>query len=331
MSRPLTGSVKANACGTFTVSVPIARGSKTRRTATFDVRADAQAWADACVAALLDGRDLPEPSDFRARRRSAFVDRSRFVEVAESWIQEYYLEDDRGDIEREKQVRRYVTVMDEYLVGKGLCVEDITRDHARAMYRALKADTTSPSSALPDALDPEELVTAAEARTHLARHGWANSASSFKRARASDRLAPAASRGRTHLFRLGDVFDPAAGLASSKDTKAPQDAHSTLQDVRWVFRAVLDHAKTRGVSLPPGVRKAGLPKDKTRKAKTRALTSEQLGRIARHLHVVPQLALMLVRLPGWHQRGLRIERRRRPRRRQARKKSRHPVTTVVAG
>lgn len=309
MSRPLTGSITANSSGTFTASLPAARGAKTRRQATFTTKREARQWLREAIAARNAGRPIRPASGHRASGSAGRG--TRFETIAERWIQERYVEDGHGDVERETQVRGYVKVIDAYLVKHRLSVETITRQDARRMYQQLLKVPTAPTAVdFPRQENPDAVGTMEEALAVLAEAGRPCSPSTFKRARKAGGIEPVGSRGAAHLYRFGDLFRPEAGLAVSTRTDGARYSHSTLQDVRRTFRAVLAYAEGEGTPLQPQVRAADLPKNTVPKTITRAMTLEETGRVAARLHVVHQLVLWLLRLLGLRVSeayGLRVE------------------------
>lgn len=147
MSRPLTGSLKANPSGTFTASLPAERGSKARPQATFTTRREAEQWLQEAIAARNAGHSMP-PTGPRSSRRAGSG--TGFRTIAELWIQEHYVEDGHGDVDREKQVRGYLNVIDAYLMKHNLNVEAITRPEQgrrRARARELPDVGTAPARA----------------------------------------------------------------------------------------------------------------------------------------------------------------------------------------
>lgn len=302
MSRPTTGSIKATAAGTFEASLPIATGERRRKTHTFNTRAGALRWIKQGVAALDAGLQLPAPDPSglsRDPRRAtpAAAAGTRFRVAGTAFIQEYYVEDQHGDVGREEQVRGYVTAIDTYLESNNHCLETVTRQVARDMFRSMLRPEAGPvSGAVPNHLDRNALVTKGQALELLSQNNLPISESTFKRGIRDEELVPADTSGRAHQYQVGDIFTFAAnrhgGRANGKYS------HSTLCAVRSTFRAVLDHAEANGVVLQPGVRNAKLPKNKTPKRRTRSLTLSETEHVAKHLHVVHQLALWLLRCLG---------------------------------
>ena len=303
MSRPLTGRLIANQAGTFTAEIPVARGSAKRRRATFTPKAAAERWRDAGIRALRKGRPIPEPdakhlSSITSAAPSRIRRGTRFKAIGEDWIRERYVEDGHGDIGREQQVRGFIEVIDAHMDTNALSVETMTRQDARTMFRRLLKNPSSAHIEFPAGEDAEALVTRMEALAFLETHGCPVSRSSITRAVRRGTLRHASTRGAAHLYRSGDLFDPAAGLTTRRGGDAGRYGHATLGDVRRTFRAVMKHAKGQGIRLQPGVRDAKLPKNRQRKARTRALTLPETARLAGRLHVVHQLALMLLRILG---------------------------------
>jgi hypothetical protein len=165
VSRPLTGRLVANPSGTFTASVPPTRGAKKRKEATFTTKAAAERWVRACVVALEAGKPLPRPGTARAVRATVLPpEGSAFKPIAEDFVQERYVEDGHGDVDREEQVRGYIKVIDEYMGWKRLTLQSITRKDARKMFKHFLKTPTAPKSGLPKGLDPETRVTKSRAR-----------------------------------------------------------------------------------------------------------------------------------------------------------------------
>jgi integrase len=304
MSRPLTGSVTANLSGTFTASVPVARGSTKRKSLTFQTRVAAERWCRTCVAALDAAQPLP--ADARPGLTSAAVAKgTAFKTAAEEYVRERYVEDGHGNVDREDQVRRYIDAIDGYLRSQQLTLETTTRRHARQMFQHLLKTSEAVVVRPPEGVDPESPISKTEGRALLATHGLPVSDSTFKRAVRRGDLTPVDTTGRAHAFRVGDLFGFAAQLGSTGTTadgrrrrSSGRYAHSTLADVRRTFLAVLDYAESEGITLQPMVRAAKLPKNKTRKVKVRALTLQETARVAGRLHVVHQLVLWLLRVLG---------------------------------
>jgi integrase len=296
MSRPLTGRIKANPSGTFTASLPASRGSSKRVPRTFRTKKEAQRWLAEAVTAVAAGKPVPEPARAASVLRIAGT---RFRTIAEAHIRERYVEDGYGDVDRENQVRGYVEVIDAYMEKHNLSVETITHQDARRLYQHLLKVPIAPTAVdFPEHKNPDAVGTIEEALAMLAEAGLPCSPSTFKRARKTGRIEPIGKRGPAHLYRFGDLYRPEAGLAVSTQNDGARYSHSTLQDVRRTFRAVLAYAEAEGISLQPRVRAARLPKNRVPKATIRAMTLEETGRVAARLHVVHQLVLWLLRLLG---------------------------------
>ena len=302
MSKPRTGSINRTEAGTFEASLPVAIGERRRKSHTFSTRAGAQRWINAGLAALDADQPLPPPDPIDLSRSPrpaslAVATGAAFLTIGEAWIQENYVEDRKGDVDREGQVRGYITAIDTYLQSQGLRIETTTRKAARKMFRTMLRSESDPNSTdVPSGVDPDALVTMTEALELLAENGLPVSVSTFKRGRQAGELPPADTSGRAYLFRVGDVCRFAARRPSRR--AEGRYSHSTLQAVRSTFRAVLDYAEGEGIVLQPGVRKAGLPKNTTPKRKTRALTLAETESVAARLHVVHQVVLWILRILG---------------------------------
>lgn len=167
------------------------------------------------------------------------------------------------------------------------------------MYQHLLKVPTAPTAvAFPKHENPDAVGTIEDARALLASAGHPCSPSRFKRALKAGRIQPVGKRGPAHLYRFGDLFRPEARLATSAQSDGARYSHSTLQDVRRTFQAVLAYAESEGIPLQPQVRAAQLPKNTVRKITTRAMTLEETRQVAARLHVVHQLVLWLLRLLG---------------------------------
>ena len=64
MGRRLKGSLEQNAGGTWTASLPVAKGAKQREQFTFPTQQVARSWLDAGIEAIDAGRALPDPERF---------------------------------------------------------------------------------------------------------------------------------------------------------------------------------------------------------------------------------------------------------------------------
>jgi excisionase family DNA binding protein len=91
MGRPLTARIKPTSTG-FQVSVPTARGAKSRISHTFPTEEEAARWRDAAIAALTANRPVPDPAHFvsvptKTRRGPTSP---RFAEVAWAFYEDEY-------------------------------------------------------------------------------------------------------------------------------------------------------------------------------------------------------------------------------------------------
>jgi predicted DNA-binding transcriptional regulator AlpA len=91
MGRPLTAPIKQIGKG-FQVSVPVARGSKSRITHTFPTEDEAARWREAAISALTANRPVPEPAHFTsvgAKTRRGPTS-ARFSDVAWAFFEDEY-------------------------------------------------------------------------------------------------------------------------------------------------------------------------------------------------------------------------------------------------
>lgn len=128
MSRSLTGRIVANPSGTFTASLPKALGSVKRHEGTSATRAAAERRLRSCVVAREAGLPLPAaPKLGRGKATPAAPRGTSFKQVGEAFVRERYVEDGHGDVDRDKQVRGYVKVIDKYMRDRNLTVRDRPR------------------------------------------------------------------------------------------------------------------------------------------------------------------------------------------------------------
>ena len=186
MSRPLAGRVTANPSGTFTASVPVARGSAKRKYRTFPTQAAADRWRLSCVAAVEAGQPLPVEA--HADRTTAVANGTAFKTVGEAFVRARYVEGGHGDVDREKQVLRQIDVIDDYLRSKHLTLET----HLRRRRNDAQAFSQVASSVPLPAEDGLELALLAPGLRSISRASSATSACTSSFWLATDTYSPVA-------------------------------------------------------------------------------------------------------------------------------------------
>ena len=158
MGRPLKGSVRENANGTWTVSVPCAFGSKQRRQVTFPTEQVARAWLDAALGAVSEHRELPDPRQFshlHTTPRPAQELSGRFAEVAWMCWREEFDENPGRPVAASQKVEAILRLwLVPYFEAVVSHVGEIRRETVREFIKVASGRATFIDAAPPDDSNP---------------------------------------------------------------------------------------------------------------------------------------------------------------------------------
>lgn len=328
MPRRLRGTITA-VSGGWQVAVPRRKGSPQRRTARFVQRQAAERWRAAAIAALEDGRPLPDPDDYRpaprharqgANAAGASGDPPTLEAVAWSWHAEHYEHFRRAApgraAEAAASLRRHLLPF-----FAGLRVDEIERscpscdnDYAsdipcprRGRHREVKAfilhlagrgETSVADVAAGGRGDAEGEVTVDQAAELCGVHR-----SSVKRWLRAGQLPGARIHPDTGRRMIPVVALEAAGKLGAASGRGLSRAYAS--DLVWMLRSILGVACTHGWishnpaddmrALVPDPATARTPPPRER---PRPLTLAECHAAAAHLHLPHQAAMWLQRLLG---------------------------------
>jgi integrase len=313
MGRPLTGSLRSYQ-GLWWVSVPEARGAARRRHESFVAESDARSWLAQAVAAIRDGRPLPDPERFRTKKRTGHWHTAKpraariqpdVASVAQAWMNAAYEDLRRGGPERAERVRRIVegylvpwfaprttTISDlSYLMAHEWLLHLVGRD------RAGGAVTSVVSTSTVDVAEGVELGLAEAAEQAGV------SLPTVRRHWRAGQLPGAYRDARGHVR-----VPAAAVVAISTKPRAPRGlSQGYVADALWILRRILAFARANGL-FPPGfdptegldapITDKAVSRRANRGGQPRPLTLPECARLASHLHPVHQLAFWLQRVLG---------------------------------
>lgn len=299
MGRPLSAPI-TRVSGGWQVSLPAATGSKGKVRRTFASESDAQRWRTAAIAAKEEGRPYPEADDFRTPSpRTVSVPStlpSLFEKVAREWHFERYVEDERAQADRAKQVLSHIEnhILPWARTNGITDASHLARTQARAFLMQYKGGDVQ-AETLPVAPIWLTVGQAADevgvSHTTMAR--WVRS----QREGVGTDLV----EGRRMVFLPAVRATYPVGRAVRRGPRVADGvSQDYLEDVWWTFRQILRHGiQTRVWTLAfdpdtisaPRVRRA----PPGRKGE---ISLPETARIASHLHVVHQVAVWLMRILG---------------------------------
>ncbi len=306
MGRPLKGTLKQLPSGRWQASLPHVRGKSPRSTPSFDDEQSAQRWIDAGLTALKADQPLPNPEAFRvatsAKRPEARRIRPSFSAICWKWHDTYYEQLRQAEPERMEQAGDYIG---NHLVPYFASIPDVLdilddpelgNDLVIAFMRHLAGFRLEPSESA--AVGPAlGMLTAKQAADHFG----ASVSTIDRRRRSGDLQVAGVDEAGANLYRDRDLR--AVGLVREAGPSGLSKQHA--QNILWTLKRIVEFACTRGwLHRDPTVGVKSIAPDPVR-ARKKAPTvtprewtiAEVLG-VARHMSVVHQLALLLLRLLG---------------------------------
>jgi integrase len=163
MSRQV-GTIKKKG-NRWVASVPIRRGAKAQKTATFATEALAREWLRLCNIALDAGEVLPDPDIVRKSNQALAHDGITLAELFEWYIERFYDSDAASSISSRQQLKNHWAYVLDFF-GERKIVSTITVDQAQDFARSLVGTFRpgEPPVDAPTVTDAGE-VTVAEAVT----------------------------------------------------------------------------------------------------------------------------------------------------------------------
>lgn len=302
MGRAITGSMRERS-GSCEVSFDTAR-LRTRE--VFPTREQAEAFRAAAVAALTSpGRALPDPNAYRGASPApgwteAELDETPLRLAAEAWFRVNYLEVQRADVSRRRDVRRYLDTVIlpffETRLGPDVTCQQLDYQARHEFRMHLGGRDREPAQSTPAGAFGNVPRTA-RAAAELCRV----SKSTIDRARRAGTLA--AEQNADGCWTYTPEALRAAGLLEAP-ARGGGYAKSTARGILSILDEVLGHAEERGARgvKPRGRLSAIEPHDRDRKrAKRRPqehTTLEQTRELAAELQVIHQVVLWMLRLLG---------------------------------
>jgi integrase len=314
VSRPLTGSVRQRQ-GRWCASLPAERGTVRRREERFATEGEARAWLAQALAAVREGRPIPDPvrRPTKPRARTAGAEPSSpaispdIASVANAWMAAAYEDLRRGGPERAESVRR---IVEAYLVPwfapRTETVADVTyfMAHDWLLHLVGRAEANGTRTGSPARPRPASEPTPKEVTLQEAARLCGVSVPTVRRRWRAGQL-PGAYRDAERRIRI-----PARALRSvgkPKDSVRNGLSKRYVSDALWILRKVLSFARANGLFPAAFDPTEGLdaPLPDKAVARKRAPTSQprplslvECARIAAHLHAVHQLAFWLQRIMG---------------------------------
>jgi len=301
--RPLTGKPKKIG-NSFVVSLPKRRGSEERVSRSFTDPDQAERYRAAAIAALMDGRPLPDAESFRTTSRRHVAVQSDFASVAWAWFNQRYVADRSAGPDRRDAVKKILeTYVIPFFAPRVSDIDDLLADDVEAFMRQLAGYTPIEPMGTGSGPMVARMFTVQEA----AEFAGVNR-STIRRALHDGKL-PNAYRDGNHangrfLIPSGDLLE--AGLRA--DAAVPLRALSRsyaggiLAHVRGICeyarsRKIMSHDPTAGVKAKKPNPKAltGKPPDKKR---PRAITLIESKRVAQRLKLDYRLVFWIQRLMG---------------------------------
>lgn len=243
MPRRPTGSIKKVATG-WQIELSAAPGSKKRRCATFDSKAEAERWWKAGLEALRAGYAPPDPRRVTSRGRTAAAhsdDGTRqqaptLSYVAWAWHHRYYHEGQKAGPERAADVaghlRNYV------IPWFGDCpVDEITAASVENLLLFLAGLSSGRRSSSRDVSAADRTVTIDEAAEESGR-----SRSTIKRRRREGRLPNAYRDPTTGRLRI-PLSDLHADGLLDPDRLGEGLSQPYARDILWALRKTLTYAR----------------------------------------------------------------------------------------
>jgi integrase len=316
VSRPLTGSVRHHQ-GRWCASLPAEAGTVRRREERFATENEARAWLVQALAAVRDGRRVPDPlrRTQPSRRKGAAEPEVQKISpdiasVANAWMAAAYEDLRRGGPERAESVRR---IVEAYLVPwfapRTETIADVTyyMVHEWLLHLVGRAasngsnGSTAPGSAGAAPADPD---LSKEVSLQEAARLCGVSVPTMRRRWRAGQLRGAYRDGEG---RIRIPVRALRSLGASKGAERNGLSKRYVSDALWILRKVLAFARanglfpggfdpTEGLDAPLPDKAAARRRPPT--AQPRPLSLAECARIASHLHAVHQLAFWLQRIMG---------------------------------
>ncbi len=316
MSRPLTGSVRQHQ-GRWCASLPVETGTVRRREERFATEKEARAWLAEAVAAVREGRRVPDPvrrTPPSRRKEAAGSSVAKIspdvASVANAWMAAAYEDLRRGGPERAESVRR---IVEAYLVPwfapRTETVADVTyyMVHEWLLHLVGRAATngsngpTAPGGTRAATPDPDQRR---EVGLQEAARLCRVSVPTMRRRWRTGQLRGAYRDGEG---RIRVPVRALRSLGASKGAERNGFSKRYVSDALWILRKVLAFARANGL-FPGGFDPTeGLdaPLPDTAAARRRPPTKQprplslsECARVAGHLHPVHQTAFWLQRIMG---------------------------------
>jgi integrase len=316
VSRPLTGSIRQHQ-GRWCASLPAETGTVRRREERFATENEARAWLAQALAAMRDGRRVPDPvrRSTPPRRKEAAEPEAQKISpdvasVANAWMGAAYGDLRRGGPERAESVRR---IVEAYLVPwfapRTETIADVTyyMVHEWLLHLVGRASSngsngsTAPGGSGAATTDPDlrKEVSLQEA-ARLCRV----SVPTMRRRWRAGQLRGAYRDGEG---RIRIPLRALTALGASKGAERNGLSKRYVSDALWILRKVLAFARanglfpagfdpTEGLDAPLPDKAAARRRPPT--TQPRPLSLPECARIAGHLHAVHQSAFWLQRIMG---------------------------------
>lgn len=311
MPRPLTGKVTQARNGRWIVEVPQRKGGKSRVQRRFDTFDEADAWRLEALKALETGEPLPDVQPSKVEEvltNSGSVvpsteGRTEFELVAYEWLASYYGGYRMAQGDRAHEVRRYFeNHLFPFLRDTGVaCGSELTFAHFEELqFRLVGRDAAAPSAGS-ELVAEERWVRLTEATaTYLVDRN------TLRRYVQSGRLDQRRDDSGRILINLAQL--EGAGVSTTKPLRrGPRSTGSkgigveTANDIVWALRKALRYGANKhgwqlrfDPSSMPNLRET----DRTRAQDRDPVTLSQMEQIARLMHPVHQVVLLLLRILG---------------------------------
>jgi integrase len=316
VSRPLTGSVRQHQ-GRWCASLPAETGTVRRREERFATENEARAWLGQALAAVREGRRVPDPVRrlTPSRRKEAAEPEVQKISpdiasVASAWMAAAYEDLRRGGPERAESVRR---IVEAYLVPwfapRTETIADVTyyMVHEWLLHLVGRAGSngsngsTAPGGTGAARTEPDQRR---EVSLQEAARLCGVSVPTMRRRWRAGQLRGAYRDGEG---RIRIPVRALTGLGASKGAERNGLSKRYVSDALWILRKVLSFARanglfpagfdpTEGLDAPLPDKAAARRRPPT--TQPRPLSLAECARIAGHLHAVHQSAFWLQRIMG---------------------------------